>query len=168
MAVCLNKLAYSDPKKNIPSFSEAVQGKNIFFMNEILALMDEVYKVRYYKITNAERHDYFAIQDVDLFKESNEEQMLVINMLCVSSEMAGQGLGLKMMEWSENLAKEKGISLMTAETTGVASGRLFQKAGFQKVKELEYDAYTNKKGEKPFFALEPHKACVVWKKQLLP
>ncbi len=44
VGVCLNKVDFSDAAQNIPSFAEAVEGRNIF-MNRILEFMDDLYEV---------------------------------------------------------------------------------------------------------------------------
>ena len=43
VGVCLNKIDYKDETKRIPSFAEAVEGRDIF-MNKILDFMDVLYK----------------------------------------------------------------------------------------------------------------------------
>ena len=92
--------------------------------------------------------------------------MFVLNMICVSPNESGQGLASKMMNWSENMAKTSGLSIMTAETTGIGSTKLFQKSKFTKVKEIQYDDYMDKNGEFPFANLKPHLGCSIWKKAL--
>ena len=87
-------------------------------------------------------------------------------MICVSPNESGQGLASKMMDWSESEAKKSGLTLMTAETTGIASSKIFQKCLFTKVKELKYDDYMDKNGEHPFENMKPHQACTVWTKSL--
>ena len=113
-------------------------------------------------------HDQLSIlKDVDLLKSNQVEQSLVINMLCVDPQEAGKGLGLQMLSWSEAQARKHGLSLITAETTGIASSCVFQKAQFEKVKELLYDDYVVD-GKRPFADMKPHKSCIIWKKNLLP
>ena len=58
------------------------------------------------------------------------------------------------------------ILAMTAETTGAASFKVFQKENFIKLKELRYNDYEDKNGNQPFSNLEPHNSCVVWTKCL--
>ena len=41
----MNKVVYKDESKNIPGFSEALEGKKENFMWDILNLMDQLYKV---------------------------------------------------------------------------------------------------------------------------
>ena len=92
--------------------------------------------------------------------------MFVLNIICVSSNESGQGLASKMMNWSENMAKTSGLLIMTAETTGIGSTKLFQKSNFTKVKEIQYDDYIDKNGEFPFANLKPHLGCSIWTKAL--
>ena len=44
VGLCLNKIDYLEETKRIPSFAEAVEGRDIF-MNKILDFMDILYKV---------------------------------------------------------------------------------------------------------------------------
>lgn len=110
--MCLNRIDNKDATLNIPSFAEAVQDRNVPFMNGILEFMQVLYT------------------DINLFESFKVEQMLVLNMICVDPEESGKGLALKMIKWSQNLAENKGIKALTAETTGIASSKVFQKVAF--------------------------------------
>ena len=148
VGLCLNKIAFKDSSKNIVGFEDVVKYKNIF-MNKILEFMDVLY------------------ENVDLFQEDDSiEKVLILHMICVSEEFKGHGISSQMMKWSEIQAKSHDISLLTAETTGIASAKIFQKADFQKVKELSYDDYQDPNGEKIFANLHPHKSCIIWKKRI--
>ena len=92
--------------------------------------------------------------------------MFVINMICVSPKEAGQGLASKMMDWSENMAKKSEITIMTSETTGIASSKIMEKSKFTNVKQFLYDDYKDKNGEYPFVNMKPHLGCTIWKKTL--
>lgn len=94
------------------------------------------------------------------------DKMLVLNMICVSPEESGKGLALEMMQWSEKIARENGISILTAETTGIASTKVFEKANYEKIKALNYDDYKDSQGHQPFANLHPNKACSIWIKKL--
>ncbi len=97
----------------------------------------------------------------------NTDQMFLFNLLAVAKSQAGKGLATKMMQYSINLAKEAEFKVLTSETTGVASTRIFAKLGFEAVKKLNYDDYTNSKGEKIFLGVNPpHVGCTVWLKQI--
>ena len=146
VGLCLNKIIYKDETKNIVSFEDVVKDKDIF-INKILAFMDVLY------------------QDVELFDDKTEE-ILILHMICVSDEYKGLGIASKMMNWSEEKAKSQNITVLSAETTGIASAKIFQKANFQNIKEMFYDDYEDKNGEKIFAKLDPHKSCIVWKKSI--
>lgn len=94
------------------------------------------------------------------------DKMLVLNMICVSPEESGKGVALEMMNWSQDLASKNGISVLTAETTGIASSKVFQKANYEKVKEFKYDDYVDSAGKRPFQNLSPNESCSVWIKKL--
>jgi len=55
---------------------------------------------------------------------------------------------------------------MSCETTGIASGKIFQKVGFDFVKEIVYENYIDKYGQKRFQNLQPHKSCIIWAKHI--
>jgi GNAT superfamily N-acetyltransferase len=84
-------------------------------------------------------------------------------MICVASQATGKGLATKLMKWSERIAHEEaGCKVLTAETTGAASARVFEKMAFEKANVLEYDDFIDKIGQKPFEHLDPHKSCIAW------
>lgn len=152
VGLCLNKIAFKDASKNIVSFEDVVKDQNIF-MNKILEFMDVLY------------------ENVDVFQEEDNDsitvdKVLLLHMICVSEDFKGHGISSKMMKWSETQAKSQDITLLSAETTGIASAKVFQNADFQKVKELSYDDYQDPNGEKIFANLDPHKSCIIWKKQI--
>ena len=90
--------------------------------------------------------------------------MLVINMICVAPIASGRNLALKMIQWTENLSKNQNIPLLTAETTGIASAKTFEKCGFSNIKELEYNNYVTSNDERPLANLEPNISCIIWEK----
>ena len=90
--------------------------------------------------------------------------MLVLNMICVAPKASGRNLALQMIQWTENLSKNQNIPLMTAETTGIASAKTFEKCGFSNVKELEYNNYVTSNRDRPLANLDPHISCIVWEK----
>ena len=57
-------------------------------------------------------------QDIDMFKICQMDKMLVVNMICVAPEETGKGLSYQMMQWTEKKAIEKGLKVITSETTG--------------------------------------------------
>ena len=76
----------------------------------------------------------FVHQDVDLFKAHDVEQMLVLHMICVSPQESGQNLALQMIQWTEEDAKAHRVKVLTAESTGLASAKVFAKANYVQVK----------------------------------
>ena len=85
-------------------------------------------------------------------------------MICVAPKASGRNLAPQMIQWTENLSKNQNIPLMTAETTGIASAKTFEKCGFSNVKELEYNNYVTSNGDRPLANLDPHISCIVWEK----
>ena len=107
---------------------------------------------------------FAKFQDVDFFAQYEVERMFVFNMIAVDSGFGGRGIGTQLMMRAVQFAFDKGFRVLTAETTGVASAKIFQKLDFQQVKEMAYDDYTDEEGNKPFKNLHPHRACIVWVK----
>ena len=85
-------------------------------------------------------------------------------MICVAPIASGRNLALKMIQWTENLSKNQNIPLLTAETTGIASAKTFEKCGFSNIKELEYNNYVTANDERPLANLEPNISCIIWEK----
>ena len=107
---------------------------------------------------------HYSFQDINLFEKHNVNEILVINMICVAPIASGRNLALKMIQWTENLSKNQNIPLLTAETTGIASAKTFEKCGFSNIKELEYNNYVTSNGERPLANLEPNISCIIWEK----
>lgn len=146
VGVALNRIVYREPEKNIDSFAEAIETNNEIFMRKILDFMDVLY------------------EGVDFLSQFGEERMFVYNMIAVKGAFSGRGIATEMIRFSERLALEAGFRVLTSETTGIMSAKVFAKLGYERVKELEYNQYEAKSGGKIFANLDPHKSCVVWLK----
>ena len=107
-------------------------------------------------------------QDVNLLEKHGTDSMMVLNMVCVAPQHSGKGISIKMIKWTEERTKKLNVKFMTAETTGIASAKIFGKCGFSRVKELEYNEYVKENGDRPLADLDPHVSCIIWEKMIDP
>ena len=93
--------------------------------------------------------------------------MVVFNMISVSEDFAGMGVGKKLAQTSENFIRSERshIRLISAETTGALSAKIFARLGFEEVTRIIYDGYIDKHDKRVFQNIKPpHLACIVWAK----
>ena len=88
-------------------------------------------------------------------------------MISVHKDYGGKGIGRALAQKSEDFLKteKKSIRLLSAETTGALSAKVFQKQGFEQMTKIDYEGYRNK-NDKPIFQniQSPHTSCIVWAK----
>ena len=88
-------------------------------------------------------------------------------MISVHKDFGGRGIGRKLLQRSEEYLRsdQKQIRLLSAETTGALSAKVFGKQGFEQITKIIYDEYRDK-NDKPVFKTisPPHTACIVWAK----
>ena len=93
--------------------------------------------------------------------------MVIFNMISVHKNFGGRGIGRKLVQISEEYltSEHKQIRLLSAETTGALSAKVFRKQGFEEVTKIIYDEYRDQ-NDKPVFKniSHPHTACIVWAK----
>ena len=93
--------------------------------------------------------------------------MVVFNMISVHKDYGGQGIGRVLAQKSEDFLKKgrNSYSLVSAETTGALSAKVFKKQGFEQITRIVYEDYRDEK-DRPVFQniLPPHTACIVWAK----
>ena len=96
--------------------------------------------------------------------------MVVFNMISVSEHFAGMGIGKKLAQTSENYIRSEWshIRLISAETTGALSAKIFARLGFEEVTRIIYDGYIDKHDKRVFQNIKPpHLACIVWAKAFM-
>ena len=93
--------------------------------------------------------------------------MVIFNMISVHKDFGGRGIGRKLVQRSEDYLRtdQKQIRLLSAETTGALSAKVFGKQGFEQITKIIYDEYRDH-NEKPVFKEInlPHTECIVWAK----
>ena len=79
---------------------------------------------------------------VDLFGD-NCVAGLVFNMfmICVDGTISKRGLATKIVDYSIQVAKQKGITVMVTEAVSEYAGRIFSKFGFTVAKQIDYNDY---------------------------
>ena len=68
----------------------------------------------------------FTIQDVDLFATYEVDRMFVFHMIAVDSDFGGRGIGTGLVKHGIDHATRHGFRVLTAETTGITSAKIFQ------------------------------------------
>ena len=90
-------------------------------------------------------------------------------MISVHKDYGGQGIGRVLAQKSEDFLKngKNTYSLVSAETTGALSAKVFKKQGFEQITKIIYEDYRDKE-DKPVFRniSPPHTACIVWAKHI--
>ena len=81
-----------------------------------------------------------AMEDLDA------ESVFVGDVLCVGSKARRMGLGSELVRRSRELAEGFGSEVYFVKATGVRSQALFDKAGFNVLREYEYDKILDKYG----------------------
>ena len=106
---------------------------------------------------------------MNLFTKFDVDQMVIFNMISVHEDYGGQGIGRKLAQLSEDHLRKnnKEIRIISAETTGALSAKIFQRQGFEQITFINYDKYVDKNNKLVFHNMPaPHKACVVWAKSI--
>ena len=69
--------------------------------------------------------------------------MVVFNMISVHKDYGGQGIGRVLAQKSEDFLKKgrNSYSLVSAETTGALSAKVFKKQGFEQITRIVYEDY---------------------------
>ena len=95
--------------------------------------------------------------------------MVIFNMISVHRDFGGQGIARKLVQLSEDHLRleYKEVRLISAETTGALSAKVFEKQGFEQITQINYNGYRDN-NDKPLFQNihTPHKACIVWAKSI--
>ena len=95
--------------------------------------------------------------------------MVIFNMISVHRDFGGRGIARKLVQITEDHLRQehKEVRLISAETTGALSAKVFEKQGFEQITKINYNEYRNN-NDKPMFQNipAPHKACIVWAKSI--
>ena len=106
---------------------------------------------------------------MNLFTKFDVDQMVIFNMISVHEDYGGQGIGRKLAQLSEDHLRKnnKEVRIISAETTGALSAKIFQRQGFEQITFINYDKYVDKNNKLVFQNMPaPHTACVVWAKSI--
>lgn len=76
----------------------------------------------------------------NFFEKYGIDKFVNIAALGTAEKYQRQGIGARTMEKTLDLIREKNIRLVTAESTGLFSGRVFQRFGFKKGNQINYDS----------------------------
>lgn len=104
---------------------------------------------------------------VDLLKELGSETLFIGELLCVSQQHRGQGLGQKLLSKSVDLAREQNCDNYASLATAIHSQRIFQSMGFSCKTEKSYQECSSLKASSKFEAFLPHSSAKVFYKSLI-
>ncbi|GMR43678.1 hypothetical protein PMAYCL1PPCAC_13873, partial [Pristionchus mayeri] len=123
------------------------------------SVVDYGVKTRQYYLTESKYPTRVQLS-VDLLEALNEnkwagipadvEQLLYIEIVCVSPQYRNCGLAQKLLDLSYKKARAAGASGAFAECTALPSQKLFGKTGYRVVQEINLDEYLGEDG-KPIF-----------------
>ncbi|XP_076068967.1 arylalkylamine N-acetyltransferase 1-like [Oratosquilla oratoria] len=79
--------------------------------------------------------------DIDFFSTYSVNRVFNFDLLNVEKSYGGRGIASMLVQQSVNVAKEKGFSCLTVETTGIFSAKIFSRHGFKTIREVPYSSY---------------------------
>ena len=123
VAVCLNDVDRSQPSADDVTIFTSVHKDRHPAMWKIIHLLDDL------------------MGNVDLFNRYQVEAYVVLQIMSVSPQYGGRGLGRKMIDVTEMLSKQRGYSLIISEATSRFSASAFLKAGFHSHNSIQYATY---------------------------
>ncbi|XP_040564691.1 arylalkylamine N-acetyltransferase 1 [Lepeophtheirus salmonis] len=140
----INTIVYKDSTKNIKNIMDIIESRNLDHpLKKIFQFMKDV-----------------LYKDIDIFE--NTETVFYPYILSVDPTYVGKGIGRKVLELSEEEARSRGIKEVSSETTGVYSGKLFEKMGYKNLRSVAY----NDTKATYFHNLGENIAANAWRKQL--
>ncbi|KAL3266544.1 hypothetical protein HHI36_010712 [Cryptolaemus montrouzieri] len=105
--------------------------------------------------------------DVELFKKYHVEKIFELRILSVDADFRGKGLAQKLVEKSEELAKEQGFTLLKVDATSFYTQKICEKFGFKTVKTIVYRDYKDADGRFIYETSPPHDTYKIMVKDLL-
>lgn len=127
-------------------------------LNDVERVENDPEDVNIFTFVNRESHPSMwkitrvlddLLSDQDLFNRYQVDALVTCQMLCVDPRFGGRGLAKKLIQLTEDLTRTTGYTLIMSEATSEYSARAFLKAGFQRVKTLQYATFTLD-GQQPF------------------
>jgi len=109
---------------------------------------------------------YLEFDTWSMFGKLNCQAIYEAKALCSSRTHGVKGLGTELVRRAEELAKDKGCSYSYVMVTGIYSARVFDKLGYNKVKELEYAEFKDNIGELYLKDTREHTHCTIYLKSL--
>ncbi|XP_027854560.2 arylalkylamine N-acetyltransferase 1-like isoform X2 [Aphis gossypii] len=102
-------------------------------------------------------------QESDMFERyPNVNRVMDIKGVAVDETFRGQGVCKALFYKSKELALENKCSMVRVDCSSYFSASAAEKLGFQCIYSLNYEEYTNEKGEVIFNSLPPHKQFKVY------
>ncbi|XP_064617233.1 uncharacterized protein LOC135481323 [Liolophura sinensis] len=79
-------------------------------------------------------------EGLNLFAKYNVDTLVNFRGICVAEKYQRQGIGTKMVAKTLQLIQERNFRLVTAESSGRFSSRIFEKFGFEKLVQHDYNS----------------------------
>ncbi|XP_059086949.1 uncharacterized protein LOC131883484 [Tigriopus californicus] len=98
---------------------------------------------------------------VDLLNDLGSETLFIGELLCVSQQYRGQGLGQKLLSKSVALAQEQNCDSYASLATAIYSQRIFLSSGFSCKTEEAYQECTSLRASPNFEVFRPHTSAKV-------
>ncbi|XP_069705107.1 arylalkylamine N-acetyltransferase 1-like [Periplaneta americana] len=119
----------------------------------------------YAKIYKFMRH---VEASVDVWQLSGTDHGVYVQMLAVSDEAKGRGIGRALMETVRDRARAAGMQLLYLVCTSFFSAKIASAMGMQRVYSVAYEDYKDEKGVPVFTPPPPHTETVVFLQKLTP
>lgn len=99
---------------------------------------------------------YYIESKADVIKRCNVAESLHIHGVSVDKKHRGKGLGTKLFEKPFEVARKRGLKLVSVECTSVSSSNIARRVGMDLISTVTYDEYHDKIGMKIFSPIPPN------------
>ncbi|KAK9875610.1 hypothetical protein WA026_009409 [Henosepilachna vigintioctopunctata] len=104
--------------------------------------------------------------EVELFKKYNVDELFDLRILTVDHHYRGKGLAQKLLEVSEQLAMEKGYTLLKVDATSFFTQKICTKLGFETIRTVLYKEIKDENGKYSYTTAPPHEAYKIMVKYI--
>lgn len=101
----------------------------------------------------------------DYHDQFKVEKILNCGALCSLKDSGIRGIGTELVRQSEAAGIEAGCEMASAIVTGLYSGKIFKKAGYEVQKEVAYAQFKDKNGELYLKDTREHLSCCIMTKR---
>lgn len=98
-------------------------------------------------------------RDADVYKRYNVTKVLHVIATCVEEKMRGKNIGARLYNAVNDIGKQMGFELQTADCTSFYSARIKDRLGWECVNVAYYKDYFDADGKQVFRPDPPHECC---------